>query len=250
MPHGPVRRGMSEPLRLLAAGSLAGALAGPGPVAGRQVAAEFGPSGLLRARIERGAAWDVFASADTGHPARLHAAGLGTAPRVLCHNALSLILRPGLPGDDAVTLLSRADLRLGISTPGNDPSGDYALAALDRLGPDLGDRALRLTGASGLPQPPPGRNAYAWLLETGAADLFLTYRTNARAALADAPGLRALDLPGAIAVHATYAMTTRPGAGPAAQALARRLLSPDTRDRLAALGFDPVPPIPTAGAIA
>jgi ABC-type molybdate transport system substrate-binding protein len=152
-----------------------------------------------------------------------------------------------LPGDDAAALLTRPDLRLGISTPGNDPSGDYAVAALDRLAPGLGDRALRLTGAPGLPRAPQGRNPYAWVLDTGAADLFLTYRTNAVAAIADTPGLRMLDLPEAIQIRATYALTTRIDAGPAAEALARRVLSPETQGLLAALGFDPVPVIPSPG---
>jgi molybdenum ABC transporter molybdate-binding protein len=241
---------VSKPLVILAAGSLAGALCALTPVFGHAVTTEFGPSGLLRPRIEGGADWDVFVSADTGHPARLHAAGLGTAPRVFCRNALALIVRPGLPGDDVMSLLTRADLRLGISTPGNDPSGDYALAALDRLGPGVCTRALRLTGAPDLPQAPVGRNPYAWTLETGAADLFVTYRTNAVAARHDSPRLRALDLPAPLQIRATYALTTRIGAGPGAEALARRLLSPDTQDRLAALGFSPLTQFQTAGDIA
>lgn len=233
---------MAEALVLLAAGSLSAALAGIGPVADRPVEGVFGPSGLLRARIEGGAAWDVFASADTGHPARLHAAGLGTAPRVFCANRLALIRRAGLGGIDAAALLRRTDLRLGISTPGNDPSGDYALDALDRLDPGLAARALRLTGAPGLPRPPEGRNPYAWLVASGAADLFLTYRTNARAACADTPGLSALDLPKALQPQAEYALTVRVGADPGAKVLADHLLSAPVRARLAALGFDPAKP--------
>lgn len=231
---------MGETLRLLAAGSLSRALTGLGPVADRSVAAAFGPSGLLRAGIEDGTPWDVFASAAPCHPARLHAADIGTAPRVFCRNTLSLLVRPGLTGPDATALLRRPDLRLGIATPGNDPSGDYAVAALDRLAPGLGARALRLTGAPGLLQPPQGRNAYAWLLASGAADLFLTYRSNALAALQDTPGLRALDLPDALQVRASYAMTTRKGASDAAEALAERILSVEVQARLAALGFEPV----------
>lgn len=120
---------MAEPLHLLAAGSLADALSGIAPVCNNPVAAVFGPSGLLREQIEQGTPWDVFASADTGHPVRLHAAGLGASPRIVCGNTLALILRPGLQGDDAAELQANPDMRLGISTPGNDPSGDYAVAA-------------------------------------------------------------------------------------------------------------------------
>ena len=230
---------MAEPLRLFAAGSLGAAFAGLCAATGLPVQAEFGPSGGLRARIEAGADWDIFASADTGHPARLAAAGLGSAPRVFCRNSLALILRPGLAPDRAEALMARSDLRLGISTPGNDPSGDYAVAALDRLDPALASRALRLTGAEGLAKAPPGRNTYAWVLAEGLADMFLTYRTNARAAQQDMPDLRILDMPAALAIRAEYALTIRIGASSAAQALAGHILGPDIQSRLVALGFDP-----------
>lgn len=222
---------MDERLRLLAAGSLSLAFTSLTPVKRRPIAARFGPSGLLRAEIEAGADWDVFASADTGHPERLHRAGLGTAPRVFCRNTLSLILRPDLDGT-AADLLCRDDLRLGISTPGNDPSGDYALAALDRLDPGLGARALRLTGAPDLPRPPYGRNDYAWILTSGAADMVLTYRSNAIAAREDTPALRMCDLPESLQVGATYALTTRVGAGAAAEGLADLILSVRVQERL------------------
>lgn len=230
---------MAEPLRLLAAGSLSGALAGLGPVAGRAVLARFGPSGLLREGIEGGAPWDVLASADTGHPERLHRAGLAGPPQVFCGNGLALILRPGIDGPDAAALLQRADLRLGISTPGNDPSGDYAVQALARLGPDALARAQPMTGAPGLPQAPAGRNPYAWLVTEGAADLMLTYRSNALAACRDTPGLRVLDLPAALQVRARYALCVRAGAAADAQALAAHLLSPGVQRALQDHGFEP-----------
>ena len=47
--------------------------------------------------------------------------GLGTKPRVFCRNALCLIFGPDLEGEDAGAPLLPPDLRLGISTPGNDP---------------------------------------------------------------------------------------------------------------------------------
>lgn len=230
---------MAEPLRLLAAGSLSGALTGIGPVAGRTVVARFGPSGLLREGIEGGVPWDVLASADTDHPLRLHRAGLAGPPQVFCGNRLCLILRAGIAGADAAALLQRADLRLDISTPGNDPSGDYAVQALARLGPDALARARPLTGAPGLAQAPVGRNPYAWLVTDGAADLMLTYRSNALAACRDTPGLRVLDLPAALQVRARYALCVRTGAGADAQALAAHLLSPAMQRALQDHGFEP-----------
>jgi molybdenum ABC transporter molybdate-binding protein len=230
---------MAEPLHLLAAGSLSGPLAGIGPVAGRAVLARFGPSGLLREAVEDGAPWDVLVSADTGHPARLHRAGLSGPPRVFCANRLALILRPGIAGADAAALMERSDLRLGISTPGNDPSGDYAVQALARLGPAVLARARPLTGAPGLALAPPGRNPYAWLVTDGEADLMLTYRSNALAACRDTPGLRVLDLPAALQVRARYALCLRAGAGAQAQALVAHLLSSPVLGALQDHGFEP-----------
>jgi molybdate transport system substrate-binding protein len=241
---------MDEALHLLTAGSLSQVLAGVGPVSGRSVVSSFGPSGLLRAHLEGGAAWDVFVSADQGHPVRLHELGLGDAPRIFCHNTMTLIVRPELAGRDALDLLRDDRLRLGISTPGNDPSGDYAVAVLNGLDPALAPRALRLTGADGLRQAPKGRNPYAWLLTSGAADLFLTYRSNAIAAVADTPALRALNLPQHYQIRATYALTVRQGAGPEARALMDLILGPAIQSRLAASGFTPMSQTIITGALA
>jgi molybdate transport system substrate-binding protein len=245
---------MTGPLHLLAAGSLARALSGLGSVGDCAVAPLFGASGLLRGWIEQGQDWDVFASADTDHPRTLHRAGLATRPRVFCHNALCLIVRQGLRATSAPALLLREDLTLGISTPGNDPSGDYAVAALQKLdavqqgaGGAAVARARRLTGAPGLPTPPAGCNAYAWLIGSGAADLFLTYRTNGIAAREETPGLRILDLPDTLQVRATYALTTRMGAGRGAAALAELILSPGVQRRLETLGFQPATLHPAEG---
>jgi molybdenum ABC transporter molybdate-binding protein len=241
---------MAEALHLLAAGSLSQVLAELGPVVGRNVETRFGPSGLLRAQIEAGAKWDMFVSADQDQPTRLHKLGLGAVPRILCHNTMALILRPDLAGCDALDLLRDGRLRLGISTPGNDPSGDYAVAVLNRLDPAIAPRALRLTGAPDLPQAPKGRNTYAWMLTSGAADLFLTYRSNAIAALADTPALGALDLPEHYQIRATYALTLRQGAGPEAVGLRDLILGPAIQSRLVASGFAPISEITTTGALA
>ena len=44
-------------------------------------AADFGPSGLLRERIEKGEHADLFASADMGHPLKLLRDGRAVAGR-------------------------------------------------------------------------------------------------------------------------------------------------------------------------
>lgn len=213
--------------------------------------ARFGPSGLLRAEIFAGAPWHVFISADTGHPAAIAEAGLGASPQLFCHNQLCLIVPDRFEDADPVALIRREDLRLGISTPGNDPSGDYAMAILRRLdaqSPD-GDaalRALKLAGAPDSPVAPSDRNAYAWMITQHMADLFLTYRSNAIAACADTPSLRMLALPRHLSVRASYALTFRPDAAEA-QELAEALLSEEIQARLAAYGFEPAANITEEG---
>src|SRR5215469_18647055 len=72
----PMTRGTAaEELRVFAAGSLKEVVGELGKryeaATGSTVSAEFGPSGLMRERIEKGEQVDLFASADMGHPLKL-----------------------------------------------------------------------------------------------------------------------------------------------------------------------------------
>jgi molybdate transport system substrate-binding protein len=207
-----------DPVVLHAAGSLAAAfrmIARDFESAhGFPVHASFGPSGLLCDALLRGQPGDVFASANMEHPARLARAFRGRAVP-FARNEMCVLSAPHLAVDTRSLLDAMLDpsIRLATSTPGSDPSGDYALAVFDRaerVRPGasalLYTRALRLTGAADSPQPPADRNAYAHLLETGQADIFLTYRTNALAACEDVPGLSLVALPEELAVSADYGL--------------------------------------------
>ncbi|MGH7045590.1 MAG: substrate-binding domain-containing protein [Stellaceae bacterium] len=70
----------AEQLHVLAAGSLREVLGGIGSqyrnITGVNVTADFGPSGVLRERVEHGERADLFASADVGHPLILLKEGL------------------------------------------------------------------------------------------------------------------------------------------------------------------------------
>ena len=83
----------------------------------------------------------------------------------------------------------------------------------------LAAKARRLTGTANHAEAPGGLNQYAWLLALGRADLFVTYRTSALAALRDNPALRLIELPAALAVEARYAMTVLDPGGPALRGL-------------------------------
>ncbi len=177
----------------------------------------FGASGLLRRSIEKGTRADVFASADIKHAEILCRKGGWAEPVAFCGNSLALLAAPDVELNESVLdHMAHADLVLGMSTPEADPSGDYAMQFFDNieatdqsLAARLRTKAVPLTGNAGTPEPPPGRNTYAWLLESGRADLFLTYRTNGLVACADTPGITLHELPETFGVHAIFGLTYR-----------------------------------------
>ena len=61
---------------------------------GTTVTAEFGPSGLLRERIEKGEHVDLFASADMGHPLKLLKDGRAIRVAMFTRNTLCLYPLP------------------------------------------------------------------------------------------------------------------------------------------------------------
>jgi ABC-type molybdate transport system substrate-binding protein len=240
----------SEPVRLHAAGSLKAAL---GEVTaefsrreGLVVEQAYGPSGLLRDRIAEGEASHVFASANLQHPAALAAAGKAMTPLVFARNELCALTRPGL-GVDGANLLDRmldASVRLGTSTPGADPSGDYAWSLFekaDRLRPGaraaLECRARKLTGGPDSPAPPTDRNVYGDLVSRGEADILLTYCTNAALACRDFPELTSVAVPAELSIGADYGLTVMRNAPSAAWRLAWFILSPDGQSILRRFGF-------------
>lgn len=213
---------------------------------GQQVVLTLGASGLLRERIEKGEPAQVFASADTDHPQRLAARGGWSTPVVFTRNALCALTSEHISAtpDTLLATLLRSDVRVGTSTPRADPSGDYAWALFrqaDTLQPGayarLDAKALKLTGGADSPKPPAGRGTYAWVMEQGQADVFLTYCTNAVAAQAEVPRLRVVQLPPALQVGAAYGLTVRSDAPAAAHDFAQALRQPAAQAVLKRLGF-------------
>lgn len=125
------------PLSVLAAGSLRSALTPLltcySAATHLRVTVDYGPAGLLRQRIEAGEPCDLFASANVEHPQALLAAHRARSVRPFTRNRLCLTVRltPQTANARWLDLLGNADLILGTSTPGSDPSGDYAWSLLD-----------------------------------------------------------------------------------------------------------------------
>jgi molybdate transport system substrate-binding protein len=240
----------SPPLQLYAAGSLREAMTAVAQQFeaqnGRKVALTFGASGLLRERIEKGEGAQVFASADMDHPQRLATQGGWQAPAVFALNQMCALAAPGVAAspDTLLDAMLRPDVRLGTSTPKADPSGDYAWALFRRAGmlragaqAVLEAKALQLTGGADSPKPPSGRGTYAWVMDQGQADVFLTYCTNAVAAQREVPRLKIVAVPEALQVSARYGLTSRSGADAGAAQLAQFILSPTAQAILRSHGF-------------
>lgn len=244
----------NEPISVVAAGSLREALTEVAKAheerTGQKLALSFAASGLLRERIEKGEPAQVFASADMGHPQRLSEAGGWTAPRVFARNQLCAITQAhlSLSPERLLDALLDPAIRLGTSTPKADPAGDYAWALFRRadvLRPgafaSLEGKALQLTGGPSSPKAPAGRGTYAWVMEQGQADVFLTYCTNAVAAQQEVPRLKIVAVPAHLQVGADYGLTVRKGTHPAAQVFADALLSPRAQAIFMRYGFGTAP---------
>jgi len=248
-----VASGETPAVRLYAAGSLRAAMSELALAftesGGPAVTTTFGASGLLRERIERGEAVDVFASADLGHPQALAMTGRARPPIIFARNRLCALVAPGVDATPE-TLLDRMldpKVRLGTSTPKADPGGDYAWRLFERAGSvrpgayaALDAKALKLTGGPDSPQPPANRSVYAALLADRKADIFLTYCTNAIVAIREVEGARMLAIGEPLGVAADYGLTTLKDAPPAATRFVEFVLSAQGQDILAHHGFTPV----------
>lgn len=247
----------AEEVTLYAAGSLKAALSDVATAyeraSGQAVATTFGPSGLMRERIEQGEAAQVFASANMEHPQALERQGRGGPVALFARNKLCAIAQPGLEVGTESLLHVMLDpaVRLGTSTPKADPSGDYAWALFDKAGAlaegataKLTAKALQLTGGADSEPAPDGRNQYAWVMEQKQADLFLTYCTNAVLAQRELPELQIVRIPPQLSVGAEYGLMVLGDASPAAWPLALYILSPAGQKILAGYGFD-APTLPS-----
>src|ERR1700730_8874528 len=175
----------ADTLKVMAAGSLRAALTDllhRFPLQSDTVdPPEFGPSGLLRQKIENGAAVDVFASADMEQPRQLAAGHPERLVILFARNSLCALARSGL-GLDQANLLDRLldpAVRIATSTPGSDPLGTYSwevFARADSVKPGaratLEAKAKKLVGG-GEKTPPlvAGKGAVGGIFISAQADV-------------------------------------------------------------------------------
>lgn len=232
-----------EAVKVFAAGSLRDAFTAIAAEAGGKIEFTFGPAGLLRERIERGEAADLFASANMEHPQALAAAGEAGPVIRFTRNALCAITLPGTSFtiDNVLARMLDPKVKLAIFTPGADPSGDYALRVFGRAdavqagtGATLRAKAKPLIGGREAPKVPAGQNPILYYLKSGNADLFLGYCTIAKGA--SGMQFETVALPASITVVADYGLTVIHNRG---AKLATFILSDKGQAILARFGFAP-----------
>jgi len=208
----------------------------------------FGPSGKLRERIEAGEEAHLFASASPVHTERLLASGKLRSSNAFASNSLCVLARPGVAineGNVIATLLD-VNLKLGTSTPGADPSGDYTwemFRKIDAVQPGayarLDAKALKLVGAE--INAADTKAPYADLLVGRRADVFVTYCTNARAAQREVPGISFVRVPDAYDIATSYTIGIATSAPNEAREFLRYVLSQRAQKVVGELGFSPPP---------
>lgn len=204
----------------------------------------FGPSGKLRQLIEDGEPFSLFLSASKKHTDALLERGKVRNSEVFTRNALCLMVAAGrtVEESEVVDVMLDPSVRLGTSTPGADPSGDYTwemFRKIDAQRPgafdNLDGKALQLTGGKvdrtrkGLPYPA--------VFKEDKADVFVSYCTNAVATAEEVPGLSYLRIPEFINVAAVYGMGLAPDAGEESRALADYILGEAGQSILERYGF-------------
>lgn len=239
---------MTEPVHVLSAGSMRHAfpaiIAAFEQATGIAVSLTLGPAGLLRKRIEAGEAFDLFVSANMAHPQRLASAGITEEVICFARNRLCVLARAdlGLTTGNFLEVLSDPRVRIGTSTPGDDPGGDYAFEVFDLIevkhpgrGRAIKSRALQLVGGRNSPAPPPGKSG-GYLIIDGAADLMMSYYSNARLLEAD-PVFSVVEIPMEFQPTIEYGVTVRKNAGARAKCLCDFLLSWQGQEILRDAGF-------------
>lgn len=242
---------MTNAVQVLSAGSMRHAfpdiIGAFGRETGIAVALTLGPAGLLRERIEAGERFDLFASANMAHPRRLASVGLTEDAICFARNRLCVLARAdlGLTTENFLAVLSDPAVRIGTSTPGDDPGGDYAFEVFDLIearhsgrGKAMKSRARQLVGGRSSPPTPAGKGG-GYLITDGEVDLMMSYSSNARLLAAD-PAFSLVDIPDEFQPLIEYGVAIRRDADAETRLLQDFLLSARGQKILMEAGFSPI----------
>ena len=237
-------------LRVMAAGSLKDAFTAIFADYTKQYASGFapvfGPSGVLRERLQNGEAFDIFASAALPHAQTLTEAGISGPSVLFVRNALCVVTEAGraLDATSLVETLLKPEIKIGTSTPVADPAGDYTwevFRKVDALRPGafdtLSKKAQQLFGGPTTTALINGRPSYLVALDEHQIDLFFIYCSSAQSIVHGSANYKSVPLPAELVVGAEYGLTLSRKAQPGAADFAMYLLSPQGQAKLKAFGF-------------
>jgi ABC-type molybdate transport system substrate-binding protein len=131
----------------------------------------WGPSGVLRERLQKAEAFEVFASAALPHAQALTDAGVSGPSVLFARNALCIVTDAGrrLDAANLAETLLRPDIKIGTSTPVADPAGDYTWELFHRTDAHhagafdtLSKKAQQLFGGTTTSAPVNGRHRLLW----------------------------------------------------------------------------------------
>src|SRR3984893_10194488 len=203
----------AEDLRVLGAGSLREVMTEIGERyregTGITVTADFGPSGLLRERIEKGEHVDLFASADMGHPLKLLRDGSAARVAMFTRNTLCGVAVPkGLTAENFLDRLLDPAVRIGTSTPKADPAGDYTWLMFHRAEAlragsyeILDKKAQQIVGGPANNAPVGGKHPSLAALASGRVAIVIGYCTSAKLRRSQMPELQVAAVPREIATE-------------------------------------------------
>ena len=240
-------------IRVMAAGSLKDAFTAVFADYTKQYGSGFspvwGPSGVLRERLQKGEAFDVFASANLPHAQALTDAGVSGPSVMFARNALCIVTDAGSPLDtgNLVDTLLKPDVGIGTSTPVADPAGDYTwemFRKVDATRPGafdtLSKKAQQLVGGPSTPAAVNGRSPLLVALDDHKINLFVTYCSGAQQIARDSAKYKSVALPPELSVGPEYGLTVSRKAIADAADFAMYLLSPPAQATLKSFGFVPV----------
>ncbi len=243
---------LQQPLRIYAAGSLASSfnalLSAFRIPPGAGVTPTYGPAGNLRERLEHGETADLFASADMTQPRRLAKEGHGGSVVLFARNRMCAIGRRslGITPDNLLSRLLDPTVKLATSTPGADPSSDYAWAIFkqaDQVHPGaqavLEGKAQQLLGHPGAAPLVAGHGVAEGVFLSGRADVLIGYCSGAAAIEHAVTDLIAVPFPQPLAISAPYGLIVLSDS-PTAMRFALFILSDLGQTILAQHGLTPV----------
>lgn len=209
----------------------------------------WGPSGVLRERLQNGEAFDIFASAALPHAQTLTEAGISGPSVLFARNALCIVTEADhqLDAGNLIETLLRLDIRIGTSTPVSDPAGDYTWEMFHKIDAKrpgafetLSKKAQQLFGGPATTTPVNGRPRPLVALDDHQIDLFISYCSGAQQIARGSSKYKSIALPPELSGGPEYGLTVSLKAQPGAADFAMYLLSPQGQASLKAFGFIPV----------